>query len=134
MIVQSYSESSLIMDTHDISSILTPSAAALHLSPTLEINEAVARARASGKRIVHLGFGEAMFPIQQRILQIHRETSSRSDYLPVAGLESLRTVSSPHFIGNRSRLTRFYQDYCRVSVRPVGDKDPIRSSRRRAGV
>ncbi|CAI9630180.1 unnamed protein product [Alternaria burnsii] len=87
------------MDTHGTSSILTPSAAALHLSPTLEINEAVARARASGKRIVHLGFGEAMFPIQQRVLQIHRETSSRSDYLPVAGLESLRTTIAEYQSG-----------------------------------
>lgn len=75
-------------------SILTASAAALHLSPTLEINEAVTRARASGKRVIHLGFGEATFPIQEEVLRLHRETSDCSAYLPVAGLDSLRAVGA----------------------------------------
>lgn len=74
-------------------SLITASAAQLHLSPTLEINELVQKARSEGKSVVHLGFGEATFPIQKEVLAIH-ETSARStSYMPVAGSEGLRVVS-----------------------------------------
>lgn len=77
----------------DPQSILTATAAGLHLSPTLEINELVTRARAAGKKVIHLGFGEATFPIPEEVLRAHREATDQASYLPVAGLESLRKVS-----------------------------------------
>ena len=77
---------------YDLKSILTPTAAGLHLSPTLEINELVTKTRASGKKVIHLGFGEATFPIPEEVLGIHRVASYCTSYLPVTGLESLRKV------------------------------------------
>lgn len=75
--------------------VITASAAKLHLSPTLEINELVHRVRASGKKVIHLGFGEATFPIQEEVLQCHREACNSTSYLPVAGLGELREVGLP---------------------------------------
>ena len=66
------------------------SAARLHLSPTLEINELVERARAAGNKIIYLGFGEATFPIQKDVLQRHRDSCNSTSYMPVAGLPALR--------------------------------------------
>lgn len=75
--------------------VITASAAKLHLSPTLQINEHVHRVRASGKKVIHLGFGEATFPIQEEVLKAHRDASNSTSYLPVAGLLELREVGSP---------------------------------------
>lgn len=75
------------------SDLLTPAAKGLRLSATLEINELVRQRLDAGKRVVHLGFGEATFPMQKDVLQAHREASSDTSYLPVAGLPTLREVS-----------------------------------------
>ncbi|CEL03125.1 hypothetical protein ASPCAL04282 [Aspergillus calidoustus] len=64
--------------------------AKLRISPTLEINELVLKARAEGKHVIHLGFGEATFPIQQDVLQAHRDASNETSYMPVGGVEALR--------------------------------------------
>jgi aspartate aminotransferase len=73
--------------------LLTPTAKALRLSATLEINELVRQRLDAGKQVVHLGFGEATFPMQEDVLQAHREASSDTSYLPVAGLPALREVN-----------------------------------------
>jgi aspartate aminotransferase len=75
--------------------LLTPTAKGLRLSATLEINELVRQRLDAGKRVVHLGFGEATFPMQKDVLEAHREASSDTSYLPVAGLPALREVCSP---------------------------------------
>lgn len=72
---------------------LTGLAQRLRLSATLEINELVQECRDHGQKVVHLGFGEATFPIQKDVLAAHRQASEMSSYLPVAGLVSLREVS-----------------------------------------
>lgn len=72
--------------------ITTTSAAKLHLSPTLEINEIVHQVSAAGKEVTHLGFGEATFPVQKDMLQCHRDSCSSTSYMPVAGLQELREV------------------------------------------
>jgi hypothetical protein len=77
--------------------LVTSVASKLHLSPTLEINELVQQTRASGKKVVHLGFGEATFPIEKGVLEEHRNASAMTSYLPVAGLQALREVKfHPH--------------------------------------
>ena len=73
--------------------LLTPTAKGLRLSATLEINELVRQRLDVGKQVVHLGFGEATFPMQKDVLQAHREASSDTSYLPVAGLPALREVN-----------------------------------------
>ncbi|TEA13467.1 Aspartate aminotransferase [Colletotrichum sidae] len=70
--------------------LLTPLASQLRLSATLEINELVQRQSAQGREIVHLGFGEATFPVQRDVAAVHRAASDSTSYLPVAGLMKLR--------------------------------------------
>ncbi|UKZ84009.1 hypothetical protein TrVFT333_011825 [Trichoderma virens FT-333] len=72
------------------SNILTALASQLRLSATLEINELVQRRVANGHKVVHLGFGEATFPIQPNVVAAHRQASDITSYLPVAGLMKLR--------------------------------------------
>nr|UMZ45316.1 hypothetical protein [Paramyrothecium sp.] len=71
-------------------SFLTKTASQLQVSATLEINEIVQHRLSRGLDIVHLGFGEATFPIQKDVATAHREASDVTSYLPVAGLMKLR--------------------------------------------
>lgn len=73
--------------------LLTTAASQLRLSATLEINELVLERRVQGQEIVHLGFGEATFPIHRSVAAAHRDASDLTSYLPVAGLKKLREVS-----------------------------------------
>jgi aspartate aminotransferase len=59
-------------------------------SPTLAINEAVARRRNEGKETLHLGFGEAMFPLHPVLHQALTEAIASTGYAPVAGVLRLR--------------------------------------------
>lgn len=72
--------------------LIVPGASHLRLSPTLAINEAVDSVRAQGRKVVHLGFGEATLPIQENVLKVHEDYSRSTSYMPVAGLMSLRQV------------------------------------------
>ncbi|CAI6094778.1 unnamed protein product [Clonostachys chloroleuca] len=69
---------------------LTAQAQELRLSATLEINELVRKQLDMGKPVVHLGFGEATFPIPKSVRAAHEEASGNTSYLPVAGLWKLR--------------------------------------------
>ncbi|EHK19418.1 uncharacterized protein TRIVIDRAFT_156249 [Trichoderma virens Gv29-8] len=84
------------------SNILTALASQLRLSATLEINELIQRRVANGHKVVHLGFGEATFPIQPNVVAAHRQASDITSYLPVAGLMKLREVCivamAKHFV------------------------------------
>ncbi|KAF2132861.1 aminotransferase [Dothidotthia symphoricarpi CBS 119687] len=70
--------------------ILTPLASRLRLSPTLEINELVQEELKKGRKVVHLGFGEATFPLQPNVASAHKQATLSTSYLPVAGLLKLR--------------------------------------------
>ena len=72
--------------------LLTTQAQELRLSATLEINELVQSRLVKGKDVVHLGFGEATFPIHQSVLGAHSRASKNTSYMPVAGLMKLREV------------------------------------------
>ncbi|KAM0460200.1 hypothetical protein ACHAPV_004989 [Trichoderma viride] len=79
------------MESTEIESgVLTALAKQMRLSATLEINELVHQRAAKGYKVVHLGFGEATFPIQKDVGAAHREASNITSYLPVAGLVDLR--------------------------------------------
>ena len=62
----------------------------MNASPTLAMNEAVARRRAQGQETIHLGFGEAMFPLHPLLRQALNEAIEHTGYAPVAGLPKLR--------------------------------------------
>jgi aspartate aminotransferase len=89
--------------------LLTTQAQELRLSATLEINELVQSRLVKGKDVVHLGFGEATFPIHQSVLGAHSRASKNTSYMPVAGLMKLREVClDPYTLGE----IRWDCDYC----------------------
>lgn len=59
-------------------------------SPTLAMNEAMARRTRQGQQTIHLGFGEATFPLHPTLRQALTQASERTSYAPVAGVLRLR--------------------------------------------
>lgn len=66
------------------------------ISPTLATNELVSRMRTSGRDILHMGFGQAPFPVHPRLRQALRDNAAAKDYLPIAGLPQLRSAIAEH--------------------------------------
>lgn len=71
---------------------LIDTATKLKLSPTLASNEMVLQRRAEGKRVLHMGFGEAPFPVAPRLKEALKNAAHRKDYLPTSGLRELRAA------------------------------------------
>ncbi len=69
---------------------LTMQASKITTSPTLAINEAVAKRRADGQDIIHLGFGEASFPLHPLLQTALTEAAKHTGYAPVSGIPKLR--------------------------------------------
>lgn len=84
----------------------------MRLSATLEINELVHRRTAKGYKVVHLGFGEATFPIQRNVVAAHRNASDITSYLPVAGLPELQEVRILTPYTNITRILTPGVGYC----------------------
>lgn len=59
-------------------------------SPTLEINERVRALWAAGESVLHLGFGEARFPVHEKVAEALRASAHEKSYLSSQGLLSLR--------------------------------------------
>ncbi|NEA45587.1 pyridoxal phosphate-dependent aminotransferase, partial [Streptomyces sp. SID10815] len=55
------------------------------MSPNLALNEEVARLRAQGRSVVHLGFGESRLPAFAPLVEQLRAGAHRNAYGPVAG-------------------------------------------------
>ncbi|MPY99278.1 MAG: aminotransferase class I/II-fold pyridoxal phosphate-dependent enzyme [Actinophytocola sp.] len=66
-------------------------------SATLEINERVAAYRSAGRRIVHLGFGEAGLPVLPALADRLREAAGDNSYAPVAGSEEVRHAAAGYW-------------------------------------
>ena len=62
----------------------------LRMSSTLALHERVDELRRAGRRVHHLGFGEARFPVHPRLLAALRDHAAAGGYAPVAGLPELR--------------------------------------------
>src|SRR5579872_5135830 len=71
---------------------LAPTTRALVPSPTLEINEAIAARRAAGRDVLHLGFGEASFPLPPKLREALAASATRTSYEPVVGIPALRAA------------------------------------------
>jgi aspartate/methionine/tyrosine aminotransferase len=69
---------------------LVSKAQALATSPTLSINEAVAKRRAAGQETIHLGFGEASFPLHPLLATALADSAKNTAYTPVLGIPKLR--------------------------------------------
>jgi aspartate aminotransferase len=66
-------------------SLLKPSA-------TLVINEESNRLQKIGKKVYKFGFGQSPFPIPENIVLELKNNASKNKYLPMQGLEELRTA------------------------------------------
>src|SRR5215469_2627609 len=71
---------------------LAASSHVLAPSPTLEINEAIAARRAAGRDVLHLGFGEASFPLPLALRTSLAVAATRTSYEPVVGIPALRAA------------------------------------------
>ncbi len=69
----------------------------LPLSATLEINELSARLIREGRQIFRLGLGQSPFPVPPPVVEELRANAHQKDYLPVRGLEALRTAVAGYF-------------------------------------
>lgn len=66
-------------------------------SPTLAINEEIARLRAAGVDVLNLGFGEAGLPVLDELLDVYRDSAHLNGYAPVAGSPGARAAAAGYF-------------------------------------
>ncbi|MDL4817268.1 pyridoxal phosphate-dependent aminotransferase [Actinomadura opuntiae] len=71
------------------------------ISPNLALNQLVARRRAAGESIVHLGFGEARLPVFPPLLERLAAGAGRNTYGPVAGGAQVRGAIAGYFTRRR---------------------------------
>lgn len=88
---------------------LTDRARAMPTSATLSINEAVAQRRAAGQEIVHLGFGEAAFPLHPKLKTALADAATRTGYAPMLGLPTLRAAIAAYLTPTRGTPYRAEQ-------------------------
>ncbi len=80
---------------------LVPAAQALTPSATLAMNEAIAARRAAGREVIHLGFGEASFPLHPILRAALTEAATRTSYAPVLGIPALRQAIAGYLTRTR---------------------------------
>lgn len=81
---------------------LKSSAAGAPVSATLRMNEAVAARRAAGQRTIHLGFGEASFPLPALLREELARAATRTEYAPVLGIPALRAAIAAYLTRTRA--------------------------------
>src|SRR5437868_8907437 len=80
---------------------LASSAQTLPASATLAMNEAVAKRRAAGRETIHLGFGEASFPLHPLLKAALAEAARYTGYAPVLGISALRQAIADYLTRKR---------------------------------
>jgi aspartate aminotransferase len=71
------------------------------MSPNLALNEDVAKRKAAGEDVVHMGFGEARLPVFGPLTDQLIAGSARNAYGPVAGSEETRAAVAGYFARRR---------------------------------
>lgn len=84
------------------------------LSPTLAANEKVIALRAAGRKVYHMGFGQAPFPVHLRLHKALCDNAHQQQYLGVAGLPELCEAVLSH----QAALTGLNPDDYDVIVGP----------------
>ncbi len=80
---------------------LISTAQTLTTSATLSMNEAVAKRRATGRETIHLGFGEASFPLHPLLATALAEAAKKTAYAPVLGIPELRQAIAKYLARKR---------------------------------
>jgi len=71
-------------------------------SATLAINEKSNRLKKSGKKVYKFGFGQSPFPIPESIISALKNNADKHTYLPMQGLEELRSAISSYLNKNNN--------------------------------
>lgn len=87
--------------------------AGLKPSATLAINEHCHRLKAAGKDVIKLGFGQSPFPVPPSVVAALRDNAYQKDYLPVKGLDALRSAVASYY-------RRVYQLDCQAEQVLIG--------------
>ena len=66
----------------------------LKQSSTLVINEKCKELISQGKKVFQFGFGQSPFPVPEKIVNALKDNAYRKEYLPIQGLEKLRSAIS----------------------------------------
>ena len=74
----------------------------LRPSATLAINEESTKLKKSGKKIYKFGFGQSPFPIPESVVQALKDNANKNTYLPMQGLEELRSAISNYLNNNNN--------------------------------
>ena len=80
---------------------LASSAQGLSTSATLSMNETVAKRLAAGRETIHLGFGEAAFPLHPLLKNALAEAARQTGYAPVLGISALRQAIAAYLTRTR---------------------------------
>lgn len=80
---------------------LAPGARSITPSATLATNEAVAKRRADGHETLHLAFGQASFPLPERLREALGSAARNTAYAPVLGLPALRQAIAAYLTRTR---------------------------------
>jgi aspartate/methionine/tyrosine aminotransferase len=73
----------------------------LTTSATLSMNEAIAKRRTEGRETIHLGFGEASFPLHPLLATALAEAAKHTGYAPVLGIPALRHAIAAYLTRKR---------------------------------
>ncbi len=71
-------------------------------SATLAINEESNRLIKSGKKVYKFGFGQSPFPVPESIISALKNNANKNTYLPMQGLEELRSAIANHLNKNNN--------------------------------
>ena len=71
-------------------------------SATLAINEKSNKLIKEGKKVYKFGFGQSPFPIPESVVSALKHSAEKHTYLPMQGLEELRSVIADHLKKNNN--------------------------------
>ena len=76
-------------------------------SATLAINEESNRLKKNGKKVYKFGFGQSPFPVPESIVSALKNSANKNTYLPMQGLEELRSAIANHLNKNNSNNFKY---------------------------
>jgi len=79
----------------------------LRPSATLAINEESNRLKRSGEKVYKFGFGQSPFPVPDSIISALKNNANKNTYLPMQGLEELRSAIANYLNKNNNNNFKF---------------------------
>jgi len=76
-------------------------------SATLAINEESNKLKKGGKKVYKFGFGQSPFPVPEAIVSALKNNANKNTYLPMQGLEELRSAIANYLNKNNNNNFKF---------------------------